>query len=91
MIMYCVECEVTKDGSFDFSPENILCRQLIFTSHLTPYQRDHYRWVSYDPDKLLRQDITAVELWENKHKAKCQWKLLELQGGHRYHAWVIGK
>ena len=89
MKMYCCEFENTKDGSFNFSPENLLNRQLIFTLHLTPYQEKNYRWVEYDPGKLQRQDISAVELWEKKHGAKCSWKKIEFDNGHVSHAWVI--
>ena len=88
--MYCVEFEVTKDGSFDFSPENALCRQLIFSPHLTPYQRENCRWVEYDPEKLLRQDITAVDLWEKKFAStKCQWEQIEYKDGSKHWAWII--
>lgn len=89
MKMYVVEFEVTKDGSLDFTPNNMLCRQLIFTSHLTPYQQENYRWVEYDPYKLSRQDISAVEIWEQKFGVKCEWRKLEYSNGQSHFAWVI--
>ena len=46
--MYCCEFENTKDGSLNFSPENILNHQLVFARQLTPYQKKNYRWIEYD-------------------------------------------
>ena len=89
MTMYVCEFENTKDGSFNYEPSNKLNRQLIFTGHLTPYQREHYRWTEYDPHKLQRQDISAVEIWEKKFGVKCRWEHFEFSDGSKHHAWVI--
>ena len=89
MQMYVCEFENTKDGSLNYEPENILNHQLIFTSYLTPYQEKNYRWAKYDPNKMIRQDITAVELWEKEFGVKCKWEKMEYNNGQINHAWVI--
>lgn len=94
--MYCCEFENTKDGSLNFSPENILNRQLVFTRQLTDYQRKNERWIEYD----LEKDWTETEIVRkfmdkfgnvNSKKSimKIEWEKIKDETGHSWSAWVI--
>lgn len=88
MKMYCCEFENTKDGSLNFEPSNLLNRQLIFTRHLTQYQKKNYRWIEY----LTEADHSQEEIIEDfkiKFGVDVKWEQIEDTKGHVWNAWII--
>ena len=89
--MYCCEFENTKDGSLNFSPDNILNRQLIFTRDLTPYQKENYHWIEYDLEEDLSEE-NITKRWKVASDAKdVVWEEIKDEKGHTWNAWVIKK
>lgn len=86
MVMFCVEFENTADGSLNGKVVN---RQLIFTRHLAPYQREHLRWVEYDPENLEYADVGVKRLWEKKHHVPMKWEKWKDDAGQERYAWII--
>lgn len=87
--MYCCEFENTKDGLLNYSPENLLNRQLIFTRHLTSYQRKKYRWIDisvgdYSQEEIIRKFINKFPTIE-----RIDWEEIKDELGHSWSAWVI--
>lgn len=76
------ETKNTRDGSFDFSPENILNRQLLFAEHLDGAAR----WIEYDPKEA---EEAIVRRFESKYGVRCTWQEIVDDLGNKWNGYVI--
>ena len=71
MKWYVYEFQNTKDGTFNFAPDNLDDKQLCFDIHEPP---KGVKFVEYESERGFGiGEKEAIKLFEKKYDVKCKW------------------